>query len=84
MRLTYLDIYETSSHFYIIGTDPEKIKYYVLKLDRNAGHNFLVGEPSHYYTKKDVAELLSTISSSSGENIYMRTSERRKCFSGHP
>uniref|UniRef100_A0A914PBL8 Uncharacterized protein n=1 Tax=Panagrolaimus davidi TaxID=227884 RepID=A0A914PBL8_9BILA len=65
MRLSSLDIYETASHFYIIGTDSTKIKYHVLKLDRNADQTFLVGEPNHSYTRKDVDELLSTISSSS-------------------
>uniref|UniRef100_A0A914QNI0 SAC domain-containing protein n=1 Tax=Panagrolaimus davidi TaxID=227884 RepID=A0A914QNI0_9BILA len=63
MRLSSLDIYETTSHFYIIGTDSTKIKYHVLKLDRNADQTFLVGEPNHSYTRKDVDELLSTISS---------------------
>uniref|UniRef100_A0A7E5A0L7 SAC domain-containing protein n=1 Tax=Panagrellus redivivus TaxID=6233 RepID=A0A7E5A0L7_PANRE len=65
MRLTCLDIYETPSHFYIIGTDAAKLKYSVLKLDRNTPNSFTIGEPNHEYTKKDVDEMLSTISSSS-------------------
>ncbi|KAE9553017.1 hypothetical protein FO519_003778 [Halicephalobus sp. NKZ332] len=65
MHLTSLSIYETLSHFYIIGTDATRIKYSVLKLDRNAKESFNIGEPNNEYTKKDVEELLATISSSS-------------------
>ena len=71
MHLTSLSIYETHSHFYIIGTDATRIKYSVLKLDRNAKDKFNIGEPNHEYTKKDVEELLATISSSSGMFLYM-------------
>uniref|UniRef100_A0A914CEB5 SAC domain-containing protein n=1 Tax=Acrobeloides nanus TaxID=290746 RepID=A0A914CEB5_9BILA len=65
MRLCSISVYETVSHFYIIGSDAAEAKFSVLKVDRTAERDFVVGEPDHEYSKADVAELLSTISSSS-------------------
>uniref|UniRef100_A0A914CYK7 SAC domain-containing protein n=1 Tax=Acrobeloides nanus TaxID=290746 RepID=A0A914CYK7_9BILA len=65
MRLCSISVYETASHFYIIGSDAAEAKFSVLKVDRTAERDFVVGEPDHEYSKADVAELLSTISSSS-------------------
>lgn len=67
MRLCSISVYETASHFYIIGSDAAEARFSVLKVDRTAERDFVVGEPDHEYSKADVAELLSTISSSSSK-----------------
>ncbi|KAI6194548.1 Polyphosphoinositide phosphatase [Aphelenchoides besseyi] len=61
----WLTIYETSLHFYVIGTDPSETRYSTLKIDRSSESQLLISDPSHQYTKNEINELLSTISSSS-------------------
>ncbi|KAI6197273.1 hypothetical protein M3Y94_01204600 [Aphelenchoides besseyi] len=61
----WLTIYETPLHFYVIGTDPSETRYSTLKIDRSSDTQLLISDPSHQYTKNEINELLSTISSSS-------------------
>ena len=67
-HLSSISIYETPSHFYVIGSNASETRFSTLKIDRNAASNeFVAGEPDHDYSKTEVAELLSTISASSGK-----------------
>ena len=60
-----ITIYETPLHFYVIGADAAEKRFTTLKIDRLAGNNLVVGETEHTYSKQEIDELLSTISSSS-------------------
>jgi hypothetical protein len=46
-----LNVYETPTHFYIIGSDPTGNRFRTLKIDRIAEKEFIVGEPDHDYSK---------------------------------
>ncbi|KAI1697183.1 sacI homology domain-containing protein [Ditylenchus destructor] len=65
MKLYSLSVYETPTHFYVIGSDASEQKFSTLKIDRTSERDFIVGEPDHTYSKSDIGELLATVSSSS-------------------
>uniref|UniRef100_A0A914N8E5 SAC domain-containing protein n=1 Tax=Meloidogyne incognita TaxID=6306 RepID=A0A914N8E5_MELIC len=64
-RVYSLSVYETPTHFYIIGSDATESIFRTLKIDRITQNEFIVGEPNHDYSKADIGELLATVSSSS-------------------
>lgn len=65
MHLYSLSLYETSTHFYIIGSDVTKTRFSTLKIDRTSNNEFIAAEIDHDYSKTEVEELLATVSSSS-------------------
>lgn len=65
MHLYSISVYETLTHFYIIGSDVTKTRFNTLKIDRTSEKDFIAGEPDHDYSQTEVGELLATVSSSS-------------------
>ena len=50
-RVYSLSVYETPTHFYIIGSDATESIFRTLKIDRITQNEFIVGEPNHDYSK---------------------------------
>lgn len=69
MRRHSLAVYETQTHFYVIGSDVTCTSFSTLKIDRNASKELIIGEPNHDYSKADIGELLATVSESSSKFI---------------
>lgn len=68
MHLYNLAVYETPTHFYVIGSDVTETRFNTLKIDRTSERDFIIGEPDHDYSKADIGELLAIVSSSSSDN----------------
>ncbi|KAI3422374.1 hypothetical protein GPALN_012893 [Globodera pallida] len=81
-RMCSLSVYETASHFYIIGSDLTATRFRTLKIDRMADREFIAGEPDHDYSQADIGELLATVSSSSIVTPTEKWSKRRSCTGG--
>uniref|UniRef100_A0A0N5AK70 SAC domain-containing protein n=1 Tax=Syphacia muris TaxID=451379 RepID=A0A0N5AK70_9BILA len=83
MYLRYLSLYETATHFYIVGCDGSKSRYHLLKIDRTEPNSLRIGESDNEYSKADIQELLATITE--GSSSHDRTkglTERCSCAFG--
>ncbi|VDN00841.1 unnamed protein product [Thelazia callipaeda] len=59
-RLWHLTVFETSTNFYIVGSDVEKTRFRLLKISRKETQNLNIVEVEQDYTKEDVMKFLST------------------------
>ncbi|KAH7716085.1 polyphosphoinositide phosphatase [Aphelenchoides avenae] len=80
MKLCSIAVYETTTHFYVIGSDASDTRFHALKIDRTSPKSFVVGEPDHTYAKADIGELLATVSSSS---IVTSSEDYKRNRTGH-
>lgn len=69
MRRYSLAVYETQTHFYVIGSNETGQRYSILKIDRTTPKDLVIGEPNHDYTKAEIGELLATVSESSSNTL---------------
>ncbi|KAK0423423.1 hypothetical protein QR680_008138 [Steinernema hermaphroditum] len=74
MLLRKISIYETPTHFYIVGCDISETRYHLLKIDRTEPGDLKLGEPEHLYSKEEIKELLATVS---GSSIVLKADKRR-------
>lgn len=64
-RLWHLSVFETPTHFYIVGSDVSKAHYRMLKIGRLGVQTLDVSEVGESYSKSDIMELLATVSEGS-------------------
>ncbi|TKR96054.1 hypothetical protein L596_010131 [Steinernema carpocapsae] len=74
MLLRKISIYETPTHFYIVGGNISETRFHLLKIDRTEPADLKLGEPEHLYSKAEIKELLATVS---GSSILQKADRRR-------
>uniref|UniRef100_A0A5S6QSF4 SAC domain-containing protein n=1 Tax=Trichuris muris TaxID=70415 RepID=A0A5S6QSF4_TRIMR len=56
-----VSVYETSSHFYLVGSHYGQHSYHLLKIDRTEAGVFSAIEDKHIYTLKEISDVISTL-----------------------
>ncbi|CAJ0927665.1 unnamed protein product, partial [Mesorhabditis belari] len=75
-RLRRVTVYETSTRFYIVGSDVSRTRFNLLKIDRLESKALLTGEPENDYSEQEIMELLATVSE--GTSIVQKGPNGRK------
>ncbi|CAG9540495.1 unnamed protein product, partial [Cercopithifilaria johnstoni] len=74
-RLWHLNVFETPTNFYIVGSDISKTRYRLLKISRLGVQTLDISEIGESYSKSDVMELLATVSE--GSSIVFTQNEKQ-------